>query len=102
MEHLSGGNVQRVLLAREMGRSPTVLLACYPARGLDVATATLVRRLLLEQRDAGGTVVLVSEDLDELLDLSDRIVVLREGRTVGEFQPDETSTQEIGLSMTTP
>ena len=101
VEHLSGGNVQRVLLAREMGRSPTVLLACYPARGLDVATATLVRRLLLEQRDAGGTVVLVSEDLDELLNLSDRIVVLREGRTVGEFQPDDTSTQEIGLSMTT-
>ncbi len=107
---LSGGNVQRVLLAREMTRRPKLLLACYPTRGLDVLTAESARRLLVDCRDEGRAVVLVSEDLDELFALCDRIIVMFQGRMVGEFQPenaapdnaapDNVSIKEIGLLMT--
>ena len=105
VSQLSGGNVQRVLLARELTRRPKLLLACYPTRGLDVLTAESARSLLVDCRDEGRAVVLISEDLDELFALCDRIVVMFQGRIVGEFQPDnaasdEATIEEIGLLMT--
>ena len=97
---LSGGNVQRVVLARELARFPKVLIAYNPTRGLDVLTAEATRRLLLKCREQGGAIVLVSEDLDELLALSDNLVVMYQGRIVGNFQSNSASVHEIGLLMT--
>ena len=100
VRRLSGGNVQRVLLAGELRQTALVLLAYYPTRGLDVLSAESTRRLLLQQRDAGSAVVLISEDLDELLALSDRLVVMYRGAIVGEFDSGDASVREIGLLMT--
>ena len=100
VEYLSGGNIQRVVLAKEMAMSPKVLMAYYPTRGLDVLTAETTRGLLMECRDEGGAIVLVSEDLEELFSLSDRLVVMYQGNIVGEFQPGSASLHEIGLLMT--
>ena len=104
VSRLSGGNIQRVLLARELSpersKDCRLLVAYYPARGLDVLTAEAARRLLLERRNSGYGIVLVSEDLDELLALSDRLLVMCRGRVVGEFGPDRVSLREIGLLMT--
>src|SRR5262249_27271212 len=76
MATLSGGNIQRVVLARALGAQRSLVVASYPARGLDIATTRRTQELLLEQRAGGAGVLVVSEDIDELLDLSDRIVVL--------------------------
>ena len=100
VRRLSGGNIQRVLLAGELGPGASALLAYYPTRGLDVLSAESTRRLLLEQRDAGAAMVLVSEDLDELLTLSDRLLVMYRGRVAGEFAANGASVHEIGLLMT--
>ena len=100
VRRLSGGNIQRVMLAGELGQGASVFLAYYPTRGLDVLSAESTRRLLLQQRDAGAATVLVSEDLDELLALSDRLIVMYRGRVAGEFTSSEASLQEIGLLMT--
>ena len=100
LRRLSGGNIQRVMLAGELGRGASVLLAYYPTRGLDVLSAESTRLLLLQQRDAGAATVLVSEDLDELLALSDRLLVMYQGRVAGEFPAKDASVREIGLLMT--
>ena len=100
VRRLSGGNIQRVMLAGELGQGASVLLAYYPTRGLDVLSAESTRRLLLEQRNAGAATVLVSEDLDELLALSDRLLVMHRGRVAGEFAAAGASVHEIGLLMT--
>jgi simple sugar transport system ATP-binding protein len=106
VDKLSGGNVQKVSLARELeltrqaGTTPKVLMAYYPTRGLDVVTAETTRRLMLDYRDRGGAIVLVSEDLDELLALSDHMVVMFQGNIVGEFPTESASVQEIGMLMT--
>jgi len=103
---LSGGNVQKVSLAREMeltrqaASDPKVLMAYYPTRGLDVVTAETTRRLMMDYRDRGGAIVLVSEDLDELLALSDHMVVMFQGNIVGAFPTEAASVQEIGMLMT--
>jgi ABC-type uncharacterized transport system ATPase subunit len=96
---LSGGNLQKLILAREISSSPSVMVAVYPTRGLDVGATEAVRRLLLEQRDAGGGILLISEDLEELLSMSDRIAVLYEGRVMGIQDADEASVDELGLMM---
>jgi ABC-type uncharacterized transport system ATPase subunit len=96
---LSGGNLQKLILAREISSSPSLMVAVYPTRGLDVGATEAVRRLLLEQRDAGGGILLISEDLDELLSMSDRIAVLYEGRVMGIQNADEASVDELGLMM---
>ena len=96
---LSGGNQQKVVLAREIAREPSVLLAAQPTRGLDVGAIEFVHRRLVEARDAGKGVLLVSLELDEILSLSDRILVIYEGRIVGEFSPD-VSEEELGIAMT--
>jgi general nucleoside transport system ATP-binding protein len=96
---LSGGNQQKVVIAREVSRNPSVLIAAQPTRGLDVGAIEFVHRRLVEQRDAGKAVLLVSLELEEVLSLSDRILVLYEGRIVAEFPPDVTE-EEVGIAMT--
>jgi simple sugar transport system ATP-binding protein len=95
---LSGGNQQKVVVAREVSRDPSVLIAAQPTRGLDVGAIEFVHRRLVEQRDAGKAVLLVSLELEEILSLSDRILVLYEGRIVAEFPP-EVSEEEVGVAM---
>lgn len=97
---LSGGNLQRVVIARELGRPPKLLIAYYPARGLDVSNAEAMRRLLLQARNDGAGILLVSEDLDELFALSDRLVVMYHGQIVGTFRPHETDAHAVGHLMT--
>jgi len=96
---LSGGNQQKLIIARELLREPDVLLAVQPTRGLDVGAIEFVHRELIEQRERGRGVFLVSFDLDEILDLSDRILVIYQGRIVGEFVSGQVSRTEIGLRM---
>ena len=96
---LSGGNQQKVVLAREIDRDPKVLIAAQPTRGLDVGAIEFVHRRLIEQRDAGRAILLVSLELEEILSLSDRILVIYEGRIVGEFPPTATE-EELGFAMT--
>lgn len=96
MDRLSGGNQQKVVLAREMDGDPRLILAAHPSRGLDIKTIRFVHRLLEEARDAGRTVLLLSSDLDEILQLSDRIVVFAGGRMFGPARRGEISRDEIG------
>jgi general nucleoside transport system ATP-binding protein len=96
---LSGGNQQKVVLAREIEADPKLLIAAQPTRGLDVGAIEFVHRRLVEQRDAGRGVFLVSLELEEILSLSDRILVIYEGEIVGEFPPTATE-EELGFAMT--
>jgi general nucleoside transport system ATP-binding protein len=96
---LSGGNQQKVVIAREVHRDPRVLVAAQPTRGLDVGAIEFVHRRLVEQRDAGKAVLLISLELEEVLSLSDRILVIYEGRIVGEYDPS-VSEEELGIAMT--
>ena len=95
---LSGGNQQKLVLARELAGEPVVLVAAQPTRGLDVGAIEFVHRRLVAQRDAGRAVLLVSLDLDEILSLADRILVVYEGAIVGEYPPT-ASESELGLAM---
>ncbi len=95
---LSGGNQQKVIVAREVSRDPSVLVAAQPTRGLDVGAIEFVHRRLVEERDEGRAILLVSFELDEVLSLSDRILVIYEGQIVAEYSPD-VSEEEIGLAM---
>jgi simple sugar transport system ATP-binding protein len=97
---LSGGNLQRLIFAREIDSGPRLMLAVQPTRGLDVGAIESVHRVLLERRAAGVGIVLISEELDEILSLSDRVVVMFEGRIAGSFPADEADIDEIGLLMT--
>jgi simple sugar transport system ATP-binding protein len=96
---LSGGNQQKVVLAREISGEPKVLIAAQPTRGLDVGAIEFVHRRLVEERDEGKAVLLVSLELEEILSLSDRILVIYEGTIVGEYGPDATEEQ-LGIAMT--
>jgi len=96
---LSGGNQQKVILAREIDRNPAVLVAAQPTRGLDVGAIEFVHRRLVEERDEGRGILLVSLELEEILSLSDRILVMYEGQIVGEFPPG-ASEEELGVAMT--
>jgi ABC-type uncharacterized transport system ATPase subunit len=96
---LSGGNMQKVILARALARNPQVVVASQPTRGLDVGATEYVRSKLLEQRDRGAAVLLLSEDLDEILALSDRIAVIYEGRIVGLLSAEEAEEERLGLLM---
>jgi len=96
---LSGGNLQKVILAREISQQPQITIAAYPTRGLDVGATENVRNILLNERNEGAAIVLVSEDLDEIFALSDRIAVLYEGRITGIMPIEEANLEEIGLMM---
>jgi simple sugar transport system ATP-binding protein len=99
-ETLSGGNLQRIVLIRELGQRHKLVVAFYPTQALDLPTAVAARQLLVEARDEGSGVLLISEDLDELFTLSDTILVLCGGRIVGRFRPDETTRDAVGHLMT--
>jgi general nucleoside transport system ATP-binding protein len=97
---LSGGNLQRLILAREIESHPTLMVACQPTRGLDVGAIETVHRLLLQRREAGAATLLISEELDEILALADRVAVIYEGRIVGAFDTATADVHELGLLMT--
>jgi simple sugar transport system ATP-binding protein len=99
IRHLSGGNQQRVVVAREFSREPKIVIAAQPTRGLDVGATEYVRRKLVEMREQGAGVLLISADLDEIWALSDRVAVIYEGRIVAVKEVEETDQQEIGLLM---
>ena len=96
---LSGGNMQKVILARVLERNPRVIVVAQPTRGLDVGATEYVRRKLLEQRQQGAAILLISEDLDEILELSDRIAVIYEGQIMGVMDGDEATPEQLGLLM---
>jgi len=96
---LSGGNIQKVIIARELSLEPSVLIAMYPTRGLDIGSAEYVHKVIIEARDKDMSTIVISEDLDELLKLSDRIAVMFRGEITGIVDPDKTTREEIGLLM---
>lgn len=95
----SGGNQQKLVLAREMEQNPKLLLVGQPTRGVDIGAIEFIHKRIIELRDAGAAVLLVSVELDEILSLSDRIAVMFDGRIMGERMPDETDARELGLLM---
>ncbi len=97
---LSGGNLQKVILAREISAQPQLMVAVQPTRGLDVGAIESIQTLLLEQREAGTAVLLISEEMEELLALSDRIAVISDGRIMGIVATEDADINEIGLMMT--
>jgi len=99
IKNLSGGNIQKLILARELARKPSVLIAAQPSRGVDIGATEYIHKKLLEQRSAGTAILLISEDLDEIQALSDRIAVMFEGRIIGIVSRDAATVEEIGLMM---
>ena len=99
--NLSGGNQQKVVVAREFDRDLKLLVLDQPTRGLDVGSIESIHRLVIEKRNAGAAVLLVSAELDEVLEISDRIAVMYRGRIVGEFDGRTADKNEVGLLMAT-
>jgi simple sugar transport system ATP-binding protein len=99
VRYLSGGNIQKVIIARELSEKPAVLVALYPTRGLDIGSAEYVHKVIIDGANQGMSTIMISEDLDELLKLSDQIVVMFRGRLVGCVDPQTTTREEIGLLM---
>ncbi|MBI1880831.1 MAG: ATP-binding cassette domain-containing protein, partial [Chloroflexi bacterium] len=97
---LSGGNLQKVILAREISAKPKLMVAVQPTRGLDVGAIEAIQTLLLAQREAGAAILLISEELEELLALSDRLAVIYNGQIMGIVPTDQANINEIGLMMT--
>ena len=96
---MSGGNQQKAIIAREIDKEPCLLVAVQPTRGLDVGAIEYIHKQIVAQRDAGKAVLLVSLEMDEVLDVSDRILVMYEGEIVGELDPKKTTQEELGLYM---
>jgi simple sugar transport system ATP-binding protein len=96
---LSGGNQQKAIIGREVDRNPDLLIAAQPTRGLDVGAIEFIHKRLIEQRDQGKAVLLVSFELDEVMNVSDRIAVIYEGKIIAIVDPKETTEQELGLLM---
>lgn len=96
---MSGGNQQKAIIARELDRNPEIVIAVQPVRGLDVGAIEYIHKQLIAQRDAGKAVLLVSLELDEVMNVSDRIAVMYEGEIVADVDPKETTVQELGLYM---
>lgn len=99
IKHLSGGNIQKLILARELSRRPKVLLAAQPTRGVDIGATEYIHRQILAERERGTAILLISEDLDEILALSDRIVVMYEGRIVGIMPREGVDVKQLGAMM---
>lgn len=96
---MSGGNQQKAIIARELDKNPDLLIAVQPTRGLDVGAIEYIHSRLVAHRDAGHAVLLVSLELEEVLSVSDRILVMYEGEIVGEFDPKTTTREELGMYM---
>jgi simple sugar transport system ATP-binding protein len=99
IKNLSGGNIQKLIMARELSRQPKLLLAAQPTRGVDIGATEYIHQRLLQQREEGTAILLISEDLDEIIELSDRIAVLYEGRIMGIVERDQATQEQIGLMM---
>ncbi len=99
IKNLSGGNIQKAIMARELSRQPKVLIAAQPTRGVDIGATEYIHQRLLEQRASGTAILLISEDLDEIRSLSDRIAVIYEGRIVGVVERNQATVEQIGLMM---
>ncbi len=99
VKSLSGGNIQKIILARELSRQPKVLIAAQPTRGLDIGATEYVHKRLIEQRSEGTAILLISEDLDEILALSDRIAVIYEGQIMDVVNRDKATAEGLGLLM---
>ncbi len=99
IKNLSGGNIQKLIMARELSRKPLVLIAAQPTRGVDIGATDYIHQRLLEQRESGTAILLISEDLDEIRVLSDRIAVMYEGRIVGIVDRGQANVEQIGLMM---
>jgi simple sugar transport system ATP-binding protein len=99
LKTLSGGNIQKMILARELSRQPRVLVAAQPTRGVDISATEYIHRRLIQQRAQGTATLLISEDLDEIRNLSDRIAVMYEGQVVGVVERDEATVEQLGLMM---
>jgi simple sugar transport system ATP-binding protein len=97
--NLSGGNIQKLILARELARKPSVLIAAQPTRGVDIGSTEYIHQTLLEQRTEDTAILLISEDLDEVRNLSDRIAVMYEGEFMGLVDHDEVTVEQLGLMM---
>ena len=100
VRRLSGGNVQKILVGREIASSPAVLLVAYPVRGLDINSSYMIYNLLNKQKERGVSVVCVAEDLDMLLEFCDRIMVLCDGKVTGIVDARKTTKEEVGRLMT--
>jgi simple sugar transport system ATP-binding protein len=99
LRNLSGGNIQKLILARELSRQPGVLIAAQPTRGVDIGSTEYIHRRIIAQRAAGTATLLISEDLDEVRNLSDRIAVMYEGRIMGVVEREQASVEQLGLMM---
>jgi len=99
VKNLSGGNIQKVVMARELSRQPRVLIAAQPTRGVDIGAIEYIHSQLLHQRSEGLATLLISEDLDEIRNLSDRIAVMFDGEIMGIVDNSSTTVEELGLMM---
>jgi general nucleoside transport system ATP-binding protein len=99
IKNLSGGNIQKLIMARELSRHPRILIAAQPTRGVDIGATEYIHKRLLEQREMGIAILLISEDLDEIRTLSDRIAVIYEGRIIGIVERGQATVEQIGLMM---
>jgi len=99
IKNLSGGNIQKLIMARELSRRPKILIAAQPTRGVDIGATEYIHQRLLEQRAAGTAILLISEDLDEIRTLSDRIAVIYEGQIIGVVERGRATVEEIGMMM---
>jgi simple sugar transport system ATP-binding protein len=99
IKNLSGGNIQKLIMARELSRQPKILIAAQPTRGVDIGATEYIHKRILEQRQLGTAILLISEDLDEIRTLSDRIAVMFEGRIMGVVARDQATVEQIGLMM---
>jgi simple sugar transport system ATP-binding protein len=99
VKNLSGGNIQKLILARELARKPKVLIAAQPTRGVDIGATEYIHERLLMQRDSGTAILLISEDLDEIRTLSDKIAIIYEGSIMGIVERDAATVEQIGLMM---
>ncbi len=99
IKNLSGGNQQKAIIAREVDRNPDLLIVSQPTRGLDVGAIEYIHKRLIGERDKGKAVLVVSFELDEILNLSDRIAVIHDGKIQGIVKPSETNKQELGILM---
>lgn len=98
-KNFSGGNQQKLVCAREIEAAPALLLVGQPTRGVDIGAIEFIHRRLIELRDAGAAILLVSVELDEVMSLSDRVAVMFDGRIMGERDPQATTAAELGLMM---
>ena len=99
VQSMSGGNAQKLILARETAENPSVILASYPVRGLDIKATESIHKILVQEKSRGAGVLLVSEDLDEIFQLSDRVAVMYEGTFMGILPVGEVGLEQIGMAM---